>query len=309
MEITFLFILFSLSICQTEKFISIPFKLEFYDPIYSMTETEEEKVFKKLNFFSTTIELYLGTKPQKIKVNLSTSRYYFYFISAKLNNDKVFGFNETASESFHKVDYQPILRSEDGEEYIEFRDWIKISENEKNASNYFVALITKFKDDTIENQRNGGVIGFDLEPRRFTNAYNFISAVKGRNLINQYDVFLNYTSDFEGNLLIGLYPWNLSNYRESDFIKSKAEIINDEVHWSIIIQSISIGNKQMDFFENPFYSLISFEDYMFTSPFSFLKEFKEKYFKKYFEKKICSELNYGEYIYIYCNQNGFDYSG
>ena len=284
-------------------YITFPFKYEFYDPPQSSSLSEEEKIVKKLSLFSAVTEINVGRPPQKIKMNISSNRYYFYLISSVLNNELVKGFNQKASETAERREIPPLVNEEDGIEFYELEDLMIISPDVKVYQKYFCPLILLFNKTTEKYQRNGGTLGFDVEPGKYDRDFNIVYSSRSRMYIINYDFFLNFTSKNEGNIVLGAFPWNFTNLTENDFYSGKAETLNNRVHWSFVIQNFYIGNKEFNFLDLSLKNLIAFEDYFFTAPFNFYKLFKENFFQSYLEKQICSELNINDgYIYIYCNK-------
>ena len=80
---------------------------------------------------------------------------------------------------------------------------------------------------------------------------NFVKVLKSKNIINNYTYSIYYTNDDEGFLLLGEYPHNIninldlykkySEFKESNLLWIKSEIISKSICWMILFDKISYG--------------------------------------------------------------------
>ena len=80
-----------------------------------------------------------------------------------------------------------------------------------------------------------GVIGLQLPKFEERKIYFFIEQLKYNDIINSYYWMINYTSDFEGNLIIGEQPHIIdnTNYKDYELRKAYTFLYSSNREWGL----------------------------------------------------------------------------
>lgn len=292
-----------------EKYLSLPFKVEFDEIDKSKFEKEEEKVFDILTHPTMSINSEIGDPIQNIRMNLNSTFYHTYYYDSKIPLAKVKGYERNVSKRYKDVKHVLYVYIEECYNMAECQDILSFSTNQYNQENYFLVICTTIKQNRENDNkvRNGGNIGLDVDRSSSDGSTtNFISSLKGRDIIGVQEFFFDFSDKFSGNLILGKKPYeHFNNETEESYIEERCLNKGFRVYWLVNTQVIYINNKKYDFSSQNLTTLFKFEEYMFTAPSYLYALFKEHYFGSNFNNG-CYELIIGNFTYIYCNKANVD---
>ena len=224
-------------------------------------------IFASLLDNNIFIELEIGEPKQTIEVFLRSDLYNF-FISKKAKNGK-----DPINENPYIFDV--------GSDLNKFFD-------EKNSTSIEITnntIISIYPEETIgyvstdlfhfvntENKRiskkipfilynntkrnTPGVIGLEVPLDDIDKEFSFIDLLKENTIIESYFWMLNYTSDYEGELIIGEQPHIFAPlyYKEED-LKNFYPFLDDAMlGWGLVFDDINFGGKYFRQFHETYFS-------------------------------------------------------
>ena len=152
-----------------------------------------------------------------------------------------------------------------------------------------------------------GVIGLQLPKFEERKIYFFIEQLKYNDIINSYYWMINYTSDFEGNLIIGEQPHIIdnTNYKDFELRIAYTFLYSSNREWGLRFNRIFFGEKNL---EKDFNCLFSYEmNYIFGN--DKLEKELDTYFYEYIQKNICFKeyvtYPYMPHIFFYCDKKKY----
>jgi len=150
-----------------------------------------------------------------------------------------------------------------------------------DSCNFILCSKAKKEEYKLFDGQIGLNIGNDL-----VHDSNFVKLLKSKNIINNYIYSIYYINDDEGFLLLGEYPHNLninlnlyktsSDFKESNLLWVKSEIISKNIYWMILFDKISYGQ----FYHAQREAKLSFDIKYIISTTQYHDNFKEIFGKK-----------------------------
>ena len=312
------YILFNLILAKlTLSYVIFPFKTR--SSIIPNTDKDITALFKSLIDNNIFIELELGTPPQKIEVFLRSTTPDFYISEKNKSDERTSGSNpyiyDVGSDlnKFYDKSSSKSLQITSEEAISE-----PLEEIPGNVSNDIFHFINNNKE--IKDKRftfilfkstlgyMPGVMGLhsilSIEDRN----YNFLDQLKKNDVINSYFWMINYTSNYEGNLILGEQPhiFDPNNYKEEDLYFSHPFIYDDFYDWGLPFDEISFNNIKFR----------QFHDNSFSHELNYIKggiELEQQldiYFNEYINNKICFkesiENPYGPNKFYYCKKELYE---
>lgn len=276
------------------------------------TETNITSIFRSLLENNIFINIEMGEPRQIIDIFLRMDTEYFYF-SEKPNNSTYSQINDVNSNINNFFDKE---KSSSLEITNKSSPIIKNFNNKGNYSNdilYFQTdkdTIKKRISFNLYNATYGnmpGVIGFKIIKNPFYNQYSLIDQLKSNDIINSYFWMINYTSDNEGNLIIGEQPhvFDSTYYREEDLLNAHGFLYQTIPEWGLRFDNITFRNKSFKYFQE---CLFNYEYNYIKGIEKFEKEL-DIYFNKSIQNGTCfkENINYlkGPNKFYYCNKEKF----
>ena len=269
--------------------LKIEFKKEKYDNI------NHENLLNNKYF----INLKIGNPPQIIKCYLNMETHIFF-----ISENKNFGgtYNKILSKTYKKKlsDIVEFTIGKYTNKIFGYESEDNFLINEKKKINLSF-ILTKNISNKIEF--NSSIIGFKIKPYPNIQSLNFISQLYKNNLINNEIFYFKYTTNFEGELVMGNYP----HESNSLYDKKNLKLINTQIpirnlDYEIIFDKISYFNIKSD---TSLMAKFSFDfNGIIGSRYSLYK-LNESFFEPFFKNKICEIKilnNLKLYGYI-CNNN------
>ena len=241
----FMFLLVKIFSNISPKKIVIPFTTKNYpfDP-----NDEFKFIFK--NEIFTTLEV--GTPSQKVELFL-TMRTPFFIIK---NNDSFPEYFKNESSSTYKYyDNSSIYYFNDDvlKRGIQSGEKFFLQKSFDNKDKYEISPLEFIYSTDYErdSKRHMGVFGLQfLSP---SNAYskevNFVNTVKKNNLITSYIFNLNYTSENEGNLVIGEFPHSFNSEKYDENSLKQINVHQEgaqKLVWNLYFHNIKSGEKTLN---------------------------------------------------------------
>ena len=152
-----------------------------------------------------------------------------------------------------------------------------------------------------------GVIGFKLLKYDSNRSYNLIEQLKSNNIINSYYWMIDYTSDYEGNLIIGELPhiFDPEHFKEENFKNAYTFLYNTITEWGLRFDEITFQNHNF----RPFHECIFKYDLNYIYGITYFEEEMDKYFNKSIINGICFKENvkypYSPHIFYYCDKEKY----
>ena len=158
-----------------------------------------------------------------------------------------------------------------------------------------------------------GVIGFKMDQsEKYCNNISFISTLKSRKIINNYNWIIKYKSADEGIIAIGCNMKDVvSNYNEDNVHGVYSRLIGNTYPWAFDIHEIIIGNNEETIMGHEMWIEIV-NDFSFLIGNLFYCDYIYKnFFNDLIEKNICKQSlwhydYYKDYYIIECDKEKID---
>ena len=305
MELLFLIIWLNLSLCM----IVLPFKTVYVNKNGQINQDSKEynSTHFMNDFFNASLytTLEMGNPPQKIKVILSYQDCGFKIGNAKRcinDNEYLSQYNKNKSTDFCYTDLYPISiyneygfdsRSHSAEDSIYFYKDLKQKKYESiKKVDFYLGDDT---DDPI-----CGVIGFKTDRGEFyCPNISFISTLKARKTIDNYNWIIKYNSKNEGLIAIGANMNDvISNFNENYVYRVYTKFPTSS--WSFAIDEMIIGNDDVSYTGKDKWIELNNDFSFLVGNLDYRKYIHENYFDDLIKDKKCSEnLWYYEYSYYF----------
>ena len=257
------------------------------------------------------INLEIGEPKQNIEAFLRMDTYDFY-ISQKPQNDTnnpyIINYDSDLSKFYDKnnsnsLEITDILIDNYFGSGNEANDYIYFTNNEKKIIKERLPFI--LYNLTLLNISS--VIGLDNVLDEEYKKYNFIDKLKENDIIDSYFWMINYTSNYEGNLMIGEFPHIIDplNFKEENLVMYYPFLEDTTFGWGLTFDKINFGEK---YFQQYYDFFITYEINYIKGIIELEKEL-DKYFKESIDNGICFKkvFNYkeGPKKFFYCNKDKY----
>ena len=300
------------------SYIIFPFKTQRQQLIDE--DKNISQLFMSLLDNNIFINLEIGEPNQTIKIFLLSDKNEFYLLQKLKNdtlnnnsNDNIYDINFDLNE-FYDIEKSKslIITNESIFSYPEnihlgngSYDYIHLKTNENEKIKKKIPFILYFRQ-----KRNDipGAIGLNAILDESDKKYNFIDNLKKNDIINSYFWMIKYTSEFEGNLIIGEQPHIIDplNYKEEELIISYPFLDDLMINWGLIFDNIILGEKNFR----------QYHDCHFKYEINYIKGHSEIeneldiYFNEFIHNGTCykEKVNYTDNIYrfFYCNKEKYN---
>ena len=291
--------------------ISIPFKVQNY---------EYEKKARYSNFINNyffkdiKVDFFVGNPPQKIQLSACLKDFATFIISKDADGFNGGIYNKNDSDSYISLSNKVVSYFfQTFSEGINSRDIFKIEKSKTEFIDIEFILATKIGGNSCfeslsEFIPQPGILGFRLAQtiyfdENITNT-NFISQLKQKNLISDYDFNFHFNTENSGNIIIGLKPheYDKKHYNKDNYFFTKTSI-NDDLDWSLTFDKIYYDKVELPN-EKPL--LLRIEYGFINGYYQWEKIIQNIFFGELIEQKKCFR-NYthelGSTIYFFhCNK-------
>ena len=150
-----------------------------------------------------------------------------------------------------------------------------------------------------------GILGLGFGYKTESIEYNFIMQLKANKIINNYNCMINYTSEYEGNLIIGEYPHIIDpiNYKIDDLRLCMCFSGYPFNSFQITLNNIIFQNKSLDSVD---YAEFRYEINYISGTKMLLSEL-DIYFSEFLQKSICFKqiilIKNIPHTYFYCDKH------
>ena len=277
--------------------VVLPFKTSYVNKNGKIDQNSKE--YNSTHFMNdyfirllyTTIEM--GNPPQEIKVLITYEDCgYKIGLAKKCINDSNYlsHYDRNISKDFNFTDIYPYHMYEFGSDSCSAEDSIHLFTDTKlKKYEYFKKLGFYLGSDT--DQPLCGVIGLSMNNyQNYCPLLSFISNLKLRDIIENYKWILNYTSDDEGQLIIGINMKDvIPKFDENKLFSIYSRKTGGS--WSFDFDRIIIGDNLDEItYSEQWIEIIS--DFSFLIGSEKYRKYIEEYFYDEFEKGICSQNIY-----------------
>ena len=229
-------------------------------------------------FLRTDSEILFFSEKNKLDLNQNYTNPQIYDVNSDLNNF----FDKNKSSSLLITDKIATIFNNKGYYSRDIFYFNKGKENFKiNAS---FALLKNTKGNMP------GVFGLKAVKYQEYRNYNLIEQLKSNDIINSYFWMINYTTDYEGNLIIGEEPHNFDpiNYKKENLRISYPFLHKTMEQWGLKFNEVLFGDKN---FESVHECYFKYENnYIKGTPGL------EKELDKYFNESILNGSCFKKYI-------------
>ena len=265
------------------------------------------------------VEIGIGEPKQTIEFFLRSDIYNFY-ISKKPKNDNnstninpyIFDVGSNLNKFFDEKNSTSLVITNNSVISIYPEEEIGYVSNDffhfTNTDNENISKRLPFilYNNTLRN--TPGVIGLEVPLDEIDKEFSFIDILKENNVIDSYYWMINYTSDYEGNLIIGEQPhiFDPLYYKEEDLYNFYPFLDDAMYGWGLVFDEINFGEK---FFRQFHETYFSYEINYIKGNMELENEL-DIYFNKSIQDGICLKVinkfsSYGPYRFFYCNKEKY----
>ena len=293
MKIIFLFFsIFILNIfkANSKGIYRLPFKKR---------ETHNKDMIINIIKNEIVTEISIGNPGQKIPLLICLDTFSFYVADPTIVGDFP-KFNPNKSSTYNLIkknsySVQPFYSGYHSKDIISFNNTI--------INDFTFVLADNLK------YNSSGAIGLSPTPYNDNkiNDCNIVEQLKKKGLTNNYVFTINFTSETEGEIIIGDYPSEYNRYYvQDDFLYMKAEMrAGDEFHWDLKFDGIYYNNKTNINYIN--FAEFSTDIDIIIASNLYQKALHDHFFKYRITDKECFiQQTYYEYqtlSYYYCKNN------
>ena len=283
---------------NTDKNISALFRSLIYNHIFIEVNIGSPKQNVEVFLRSTTTDFYISEK-NKSDIKTSCPEPIIYDVGSDL--DKFYDkYNSESLEITEETtDDYPI---ENGVGNVSYDIFNFIDNNKK--------LIDKKIKFVLYKSTLGytpGVIGLEAVLESEDKKYNFVDQLKSNDIINSYFWMINYTSDYEGNFIVGEQPHVFDNYFDKEELSFSYPFLYDDFFdWGLSFDDISFNGVNFR----------QFHDTVFEYELNYIKGNieLERQLDIYFNESIKNKTCFKEYInypyppniFYYCKKDLYE---
>ena len=313
-SIIYLFIVvfhFKLNFC----FLIFPFKT--YQSIIENSDKNLTLLLRSLIDNHIFINLEIGNPKQIIKVFLRSNTNNFY-LSEKRNNTKS-----------QVNDSNPLIFNINVTNFFDWKNSSSLEITNKsiysspgdihlgNVSNDYFYFIDNFGEKTkiripfiLYHSIMGnmpGVIGLKSVLYEIHKEYNFIYKLRLNEIINSFCWMINYTSDYEGNLILGEMPHGVDpiNFMKNELYYSHPFADESTYDWGLRFDKITFNAKKIN---NRYPCLFNYE-YNYVQGIDDLEKELDNYFNESILNGICYKETikypYAPHKFFYCDKEKY----
>ena len=152
-----------------------------------------------------------------------------------------------------------------------------------------------------------GILGLKLPYFKDDKTYNFIEQLKYNDAINNYLWMINYTSDYEGNLIIGEQPHLLDpkNFKQNNLLISTPFFHKTMTQWGLRFNDIFFNNTKFRLDKECYFSY----EYNYIGAIDEFEKELDRYFNEFILNGTCfkENINYSYFPqrFYYCDKDKY----
>ena len=288
--------------------ISIPFKVQNFS-------TNKDNILINRHLYKDLIvKLQIGEPKQNIQLSACLGEFTTFVIAKDADGYQGGTYNKSLSRTYKNITkedsytFQTFSQGTISKESITIEDYnIQINDlefvlaNEIGGNNCYEIY--------CEVLAQPGILGFKLahlyEELEAVINTNFVPQLKKKKLISSYNFYFNFSSENEGNIIIGVRPHELDNntYMYKQFSSIQTSVVgNNDIDWAISFDKIYYGDESI---YNEKSVMLRIEFGLIIGSYYWQNILLENFFTPLINEKKCfkgstNELGSTAYYY-YCN--------
>ena len=291
------------------SYISIPFKVQKY------INGKQSDLLSQYLYKDILVKFKIGEPAQEIQLSACLGESTTFVISKDAKGFEGGTYNRNISTTYLSLYNEP-------QKYIfqVFSEGINSKENFMTDNLLFEIKDLEFILATEIDEKNcfsdycevltqPGILGFNLNnlhEEKVINT-NFISQLKKKKLISNFDFFFHFNSEYSGNIIIGSKPHEYDHNTINKIEKysyTRIWQIAPKLDWSLTFDEIYYGEEKLD---NKGTVLLRIEFGLINGNYLWQKHLENTFFNRLIEERKCykeysNEIGVKAYFY-YCNKN------
>ena len=295
------------------SYLNIPFKTK--PSIIKDTETNITRLFRSLIYNNIYINLEIGEPKQIVEAFLVSQDVDFYFSEKTKNDPKTNISNPNHDdvgcelENFFDKDKSNTVEITNKTKSLNYGYSGKISYDYfyfKDENNNVIKEKIEFILSSSIMGNRPAIIGLQY-PRTLRGDNNFFNLLKQKEIINSYFWMINYTSENEGNFIIGELPHKFSkSYNEEDLLIGHPYTYTAmQEYWGLRMDDILF--QDINF--RPNHECYFYHELNIIEGIQALEKKLDKYFNDSINNGICFKdyvkYPYGPHKFYYCDKEKF----
>ena len=282
---------------DTDKDITLLFRSLLYNHIYINLEIGEPKQTIEAFLSLDSTDFYISEKTKNdIKTNCSQPKMHDVGsdLSKFFDKDKSTSLNITSQTKYQYIGNIGNIASD----YLYFTT--NTNENFKNAFKFVLY------NSTMGNRP--AVIGLQFIRSQNDKENNLIDKLKLNDIINSYYWMINYTSEFEGNFIIGELPhiFDPSNFKEEELFTAHPFVYTAmSEKWGLRYDEITFNGKNF----RPYHECYFEYEYNYIGGINKLEKELDIYFNESILNGTCFKKDikypYSPHIFFYCDKDKY----
>ena len=276
---------------NTDKNNTLLFRSLQDNNIYINMEMGEPKQLIDV-FLRTDTEIMYFSEKNKSDLNYNYTNPIIYDVNSKLENF----FDKNMSSTFEMTNKTVSVFNDVGK-YSNDIIYYKTDKDNIRLKSSFGLLRTS-------RGNMPGVIGFKLLKYDIYSAYNIIEQLKSNDIINSYFWMINYTSEYEGNLIIGeqLHIIDPIHYKEEDLNLAHTFLYATITEWGLRFDEITFKNINF----RPYHECYFKYELNYILGIDKFEKEMDIYFNESINNGTCFKENikypYSPHTFFYCNK-------
>ena len=294
-------------------YINIPFKTK--KSTLDDTDKNITRLFRSLLYNNIYVNLEIGEPKQKIEAFLASNDVDFYLSEKNKKDEKTSlpnpDYHDVGSEleNFFDKKKSDTIEITDKIEFLNYgykgnisNDFFYFKDGNKTIKEKIEFILTP---STIGNRP--AIIGLQY-PRAYSGDNNFFNILKQKEIINSYFWMINYTSDNEGNFIVGELPHKFSpdTYREDELIIGHPYTYKAmQEYWGLRMDDILFQDVNF----RPNHECYFYYELNYILGIHKLEKEIDKYLNDSINDGICFKTNvkypYGPHKFFYCDKEKY----
>ena len=294
-------------------YINIPFKTK--KSTIDDTDKNITRLFRSLLYNNIYVNLEVGEPKQKIEAFLASNDVDFYLSEKNKKDEKTSLPNPdhhdvgSELENFFDKKKSDTIEITDKIKFLNYgykgnisNDFFYFKDGNKTIKEKIEFILTP---STIGNRP--AIIGLQY-PRAYSGDNNFFNILKQKEIINSYFWMINYTSDNEGNFIVGELPHKFSpdTYREDELIIGHPYTYKAmQEYWGLRMDDILFQDENF----RPNHECYFYYELNYILGIHELEKEIDKYLNDSINDGICFKTNvkypYGPHKFFYCDKEKY----
>ena len=294
-------------------YINIPFKTK--KSTIDDTDKNITRLFRSLLYNNIYVNLEIGEPKQKIEAFLASNDVDFYLSEKNKKDEKTSlpnpDYHDVGSEleNFFDKKKSDTIEITDKIKFLNYgykgnisNDFFYFKDGNKTIKEKIEFILTP---STIGNRP--AIIGLQY-PRAYIGDNNFFNILKQKEIINSYFWMINYTSDNEGNFIVGELPHKFSpdTYREDELIIGRPYTYKEmQEYWGLRMDDILFQDVNF----RPNHECYFYYELNYILGIHKLEKEIDKYLNDSINDGICFKTNvkypYGPHKFFYCDKEKY----